>query len=359
MREPSYPIEGRRLLILTGGRLGVFESKTAVSVIRYHPDQVVAVLDETHAGGDLHGLVGVGGGIPIVAAVADALPLRPNQLLVGVAPVGGSLEPAWRRHILDALRAGLDLAAGLHLALGRDPEFADAADASGARIYDLREPPQALPIGSGRAAVAPARRILTVGSDCNVGKMVASLELTRALQTRGRDAAFVATGQTGIMIEGSGIAVDRVVCDFLAGAAELLVLERQDREILVIEGQGALTNPAYSGVTLGLIHGTCPEAMILCHHAARTRDLHFGTPIRPLEELAGIYEHAAALLHPARVIGVALNTVGLDDDEARAAVEEAARRTGLPATDVVRFGPDRLADAVERFLASPPEPKRD
>lgn len=348
-----YEIRGRRLLVLTGSRLGVFESKTATSVIRYHPDQVVAVLDEKHAGRRLEEIIGVGAGIPIVSSVAEALPLGPNQLLIGVAPVGGTLEPSWRAHVREALEAGLDVAAGLHIALGRDPELAGLAQARGRRIFDLREPPEVLPIGSGRARSVRARRILTVGTDCNVGKMVTSLELDRGLRRRGYDSLFVATGQTGIMIEGSGIAVDRVICDFLAGAAEMLVLQRQDHELLIIEGQGSITNPAYSGVTLGLLHGTCPDALILCHHAPRTRDMHFASPLLALPRLADLYERVAAPVHPAKVIGISLNTVGLGDDEARAGLAEAAAQTGLPATDVIRFGADPLVDAVLGFLGLP------
>lgn len=346
-----YSIEGRRLLILTGGCLGVFESKTATSILRYHPRQVVAVLDEVHAGEKLDAMIGIGAGVPIVGSVEEGLAQSPNQLLIGVAPVGGTLEASWRKHIRDALRAGLDVVAGLHIVLGHDEEFATLARERNARIFDLREPPPDIPIASGRARLVAARRVLTVGTDCNVGKMVTALELRKALQARRRDAAFVATGQTGIMIEGRGIAVDRVISDFVAGAAEMLVCDHADHEILCLEGQGSIINPAYSGVTLGLLHGSCPDALILCHHAPRTQTRHFeGFPLPSLEAFIDLYERMAAPVFPAKVVGISLNTIGMGEEEALKQVEHTIQVTGLPATDPVRFGSEALADAIIRFI---------
>ena len=346
-----YNTEGRRLVILTGGLLGVFTAKTAVSLIRYRPEQVVAVLDEKHAGQDLEQIVGIGSGIPIVASVEEARRWEPNELLIGVAPVGGALDASWRAHIREALRAGMDVAAGLHIPLSRDKEFAELARQHGNRIFDLREPPEDLPIAGGLARTAKAKRILTVGTDCNVGKMVTAIELQRVLAEKGRDAAFVATGQTGIMIDGNGIAIDRVISDFVAGAAELLVLENAEREVLCIEGQGSIINVAYSGVTLGLLHGCCADGMIMCHHAPRDRSLHFQDfPLPSLPELIDLYEAVTAAVWPGRVIGISLNTVGLSPDEARAEKDRIEDLTGLPTTDPVRFGAEPLAEAVEGML---------
>jgi uncharacterized NAD-dependent epimerase/dehydratase family protein len=196
--------------------------------------------------------------------------------------------------------------------------------------------------------------ILAVGTDCNVGKMTVQLELRNEFSRRGHRVRFVATGQTGIFIEGWGIAVDAVVADFIAGAAERLVLQgAEDADILLVEGQGSLIHPGYSGVTLGLLHGTCPDALILCHQVTRDYigDYHGREPwvrIPPLSEMIEIYESAAAPVRPTRVIGIALNTFDLDDERARAAVRRATDETGLPATDPVRFGPAPLVETILR-----------
>jgi uncharacterized NAD-dependent epimerase/dehydratase family protein len=222
-------------------------------------------------------------------------------------------------------------------------------------------------VGLGRAANAGAPVVLTVGTDCNVGKMTAALEVTNALRRRGVRASFVATGQTGMAIAGSGIAVDAVVSDFLAGAVETLVLEAaRGADLVIVEGQGSLAHPGFSGVTLGLLHGACPEAMILCHHAGRSRlrisAQDYSPPaIAPLAEVREAYERAAGWVRPSRVVAAAINTLGMDDDAARDACAAAERELGVPATDPVRFGADRLADAMPmpgRRAATPPEVRR-
>jgi len=236
--------------------------------------------------------------------------------------------------------------------LADDPELAGIAARTGARILDLRRPPARRTVAAARASEVDALVVLTVGSDCNVGKMTAALELTQELARRGARAAFVATGQTGMLIAEGGVAVDAVVSDFAAGAIEELVLAAaRDAEVVVVEGQGALHHPGYSGVTLALIAGACPRALVLCHHAGReairsAEGAPHAIPIPPLAELKRAYEAAAAWVHPARVAGVALNTFELEERAARAACDAAARELSLPATDPVRFGAGPLADAV-------------
>ncbi|PYO99888.1 MAG: DUF1611 domain-containing protein, partial [Gemmatimonadetes bacterium] len=243
---------------------------------------------------------------------------------------------------------------GLHTFIGDDPELGTLARERGVRIFDARKPPANLPVADGLAAEVDAYVVHTVGSDCNVGKMTAQVELRNALLKRGHRTRFVATGQTGIFIEGWGIAVDAVVADFIAGASEWLVLEAaKDADIILVEGQGSLIHPGYSGVTLGLLHGCCPDALILCHQASREYigDYHGREPwvrIPPLPELVEIYEHAAAPVRPTKVIGICLNTYDLSDTDAKAAVARAARETGLPATDPVRFDSAPLVEAIVR-----------
>jgi uncharacterized NAD-dependent epimerase/dehydratase family protein len=247
----------------------------------------------------------------------------------------------------------------LHERVLADPELVAAAKRGNASVRELREPPADLPIGGHRARRESARVVLTVGTDAAVGKMTVSLEIVAALRRAGERVEFVATGQTGIAIAGSGIAVDAVVADFIAGAAELMVCDAAERvDWVIVEGQGALTHPGFSGVTLGLLHGTAPDLMVLCHDAGRhnVKGYDNGQPLRTLRENIRIYEEAAAWRRPpgfppARVVAVALNTASLGDAFAQATITSAAAETGLPAADPIREGPagaDRLASALRQ-----------
>jgi uncharacterized NAD-dependent epimerase/dehydratase family protein len=348
----------RHLAILAEGRFTALDAKTAVGVLRYRPEEVAAVVDSSHAGRTCDACVGVGGAIPVVTDLEAAAAQGADSLLIGVAPQGGDLPREWRGTVESALRRGWDVLSGLHVFLADDPALEAMASRHGARILDVRRPPEERPIAARRAASLDALVVLTVGSDCNVGKMTAALELTRALEARGTRAAFVATGQTGIVIADHGVAVDAVTSDFAAGMVEEQVMDAaSNADVVVVEGQGALHHPGYSGVTLALLHGCCPRAMVLCHQAGRERvrvpghrtsvDEESQPWIPPLGELARSYEIAASWVSPGRVVAVALNTLGLEEREARAAVRDAAAATGLPATDPVRFGAEPIADAVE------------
>jgi len=340
-----------RLLILTEGNLGVFSSKTGAAVLRYRPADCVGVLDSVHAGQPLQAYLPDAPDLPIVASIAEARPLKPDAVLIGIAPVGGSLPEAMRRHLVDALTGGLCVISGLHVMLRSDPELAELAELHQVRLHDVRDPGPIQHIARGRARSVRVRRVLTVGTDCAVGKMATALELRAEAVRQGLDAAFVATGQTGIMIEGWGLAIDRMISDFAPGAAELLVQHVGDRQVCFIEGQGSIEHPAYSCVTLALLHGTCPDAMVMCHRPERT--LHSGwedCQVTPIEEQIGLYERMAAPVHPSRVVCVAVNTVGMPADEADKAVSEAAKRTGLPAADPVRHGCGELLAAVRRQI---------
>ncbi|NQT52423.1 DUF1611 domain-containing protein [bacterium] len=344
-------LDDRRVLLLTDGHLGVFSAKTATCILRYKGDRVVALLDRKDAGRDPADIVGVGRGIPIVASVEEAMAYKPTCLLIGIAPVGGGLPAVWRTFLRDAITRGLDVVSGLHLMIGDDEEFGPLTREHGARIFDVRRPPDDVPIGANRARAMPVRRVLVIGVDCNVGKMVAAFELARALAARGRDARFVATGQTGIMLAGRGIAVDRVISDFVAGAVETMLDDHADAEVALIEGQGSLIEPAYSGVTLGLMHGAAPDAMILvCQPTRTTLTHHPEVPIPPLPELIDLHERIMQPLFPSKVIGIACNTVDMADGEARCAIEAVQLQTGLPAADVVRFDTGPLTDAIEAIL---------
>lgn len=341
----------RRFVILADGSFGPLSSKTANSCIRYAAHEVAVVIDSQHAGKTSHDVLGFGGDIPVVATFDEAMRFAPNALLVGIAPPGGQLPLAWRALLAQAMRAGLHIWSGLHSLLDDDPELGAVAKEAGVTIHDLRRPPAGLDVAEGRVRDIAATVILTVGADCNLGKMTTQLQLRDSVARRGHRVAFAATGQTGILIEGSGIAVDAVISDFVAGAAEQLTLDAAaNADIVLVEGQGSIIHPAYSGVTLGLLHGSLPHAMVLCAQPSRTT-VHRNpwVPIPSLSELIRLYELLAEPLRPAPVIGVALNTFDLTDTEAREAVERAEAETGLPVTDPVRFSPDPLADAVDAF----------
>ena len=338
-----------RFLILAEGAFNPLRSKTANACIRYSPERVAAVLDSTQSGKTAEQVLGFGGNIPVVGAFDEGLARRPNALLIGIAPQGGQLPAAWRAIILRALDDGLDVWSGLHTFLSDDSEFAAHAAKTSAAIYDLRKPPRDLDVARGRVRDVRATVVLTVGTDCNIGKMTAALQLRDGLRARGHRVAFAGTGQTGILVDGTGIAVDAVIADFIAGAAEQLVVDAaKDADIVLVEGQGSIIHPAYSGVTYGLMHGAMPHAQVMCAQVSRVAIRNYEwMPIPPLPEF--IRTHERAVLRPAPVIAVALNTYDLTDAEARAAIERTQHETQLPTADPVRFDPAPLTDAIDAF----------
>jgi uncharacterized NAD-dependent epimerase/dehydratase family protein len=332
------------LLLAEGFSGNPHYGKTMRGVLRYRPDDVVAILDSTRPGESEEG-------VPVVGSVEDALALGPNTALVGVATQGGRFPPEWVEILRACVEHGLDVENGLHVFLADDPELGALAAERGVELRDLRRPPAGLSTATGENLAVDATIVLTVGSDCAIGKMTVSLELDLEARRRGIRSVFVPTGQTGMAIAGWGIAVDAVVADFVAGAAERLVVDGRDRggELLWVEGQGSLLHPVYSGVTLGLYHGSVPHLLVLCHEAGRTEIEGAGGgphPIPPLRDLVELHERLALPARPARVVAVALNTRSLGEADARAAVEAAEAETGLPADDPVRFGAAKLVDAV-------------
>jgi len=334
----------RRLIILIDGHHDPHTAKTAINVIRYKPEEVVAVLDRQAAGKTTQELFGLGGGIPVVASLAEAP--AANALLIGIAPPGGKIPPPWRAIILEAISRKLSVVSGLHELLKDDPEFARAAREHGVQLVDVRDNDEH-DVANRRGIREGCLRIQTVANDCSLGKMVTAVEVVEGLKRRGVDAKFVATGQTGILIEGDGIAVDRVISDFVNGAAEKLVLTNQHHEVIVIEGQGSLFHPRYSCVTLGLLHGSVPDGLILCYEMGRKAVYGMEEiPLVSLEQTRDFYEAAAGIMHPCLAIGVAINGAKFSDAEVAAEREQVRKRLGLPACDVLRHGPDELVEAV-------------
>jgi uncharacterized NAD-dependent epimerase/dehydratase family protein len=337
----------RRIIILTEGHTEPHAGKTAASVIRYRGDEVVALLDATQQGKTSGELLGTGN-VPIIGRLDEAPDA--NTLLLGIAPPGGKIPSSWRTIILDAIgRRKMDVISGLHDFIADDLEFSAAAKASGAKIYDVRKNTEKT-IARRKGLRPDCLRVHTVGHDCSIGKMVVSIEVVNGLKRRGHDAKFIATGQTGIMVEGDGLPIDCIVADFVSGAAEKLILENQHHEIVVVEGQGSLVHPSYSGVTLALLHGCAPQALILCYEIGRERVTGVeSVEIPPLAEIKRIYEVMSNIHQPCRIIGIGINSRRVSAAEAAAERERVKAEFGLPACDVFRDGPDELVDAVLRF----------
>ncbi len=340
----SCPPDARRLIILTDGHSEPIAAKTATSMLRYCPEQVIALLDTEQVGKTAQQLLGVGEGVPVVGELAEVP--EANGLMIGIAPQGGRIPETWRPIVLEAIHRGLSIYSGLHDFLSDDIEFAEAAAKQGVRLIDVRKNEERQ-VAQCKPLRKDCLRIHTIGNDCSVGKMVVAIEISKALLRQGYDAKFIATGQTGILIEGDGCPVDCVVGDFISGATEKQIVANQDHEFLLIEGQGCLAHPLYAAVSLGLLHGCSPQGMILCYEVGRT-EVHGmpGIPLKSLAEILQVYETMANLRMPSQVIGVAMNSRKVTEEEAEMERDRVRSELGLPVCDVFRHGPDDLVQAI-------------
>lgn len=331
--------------------MGTPAGKTGHSVIRYSRDHVAAVIDSRFADKHVQDVLGFGGNIPVVASVDEAAALGADSLLVGIATHGSGLPGDLLSTIHRAIDKGLAIWNGLHVFISDNPSLSQLARERGAEIHDVRRPPEHLPVGTGRVRELDSTVLLAVGSDANIGKMTVMLQLRSALNARGARSAFAPTGQTGIFIEGWGLCVDAVVADFIAGAAEEVTMQAaKTADIVLVEGQGSILHPGYSGVSLGLLHGSLPHGLIACHQPTRKTFRHNEwLPIPPLKDVIQLHESIAAPLRPAKTIAVSLNTCEMSDAEARAEIDRVANETGLPTTDPVRYDISPIADAVIAF----------
>jgi uncharacterized NAD-dependent epimerase/dehydratase family protein len=317
-------------------------AKTAFGLRDWVPEKCVGQLRLTREAVDL--------GLPEMSP-AEAVAAGARTLIIGIAPPGGALPASWSSVLAAALEAGLDLAAGLHQRLADIPQLRDRAAYLGRRIHDVRHSDVRFPVGTGLRR--QGRRLLTVGTDCALGKKYTALAIAKALREKGVHADFRATGQTGILISGSGVAVDAVVGDFISGAAETLSPGNAPDHWDIIEGQGSLFHPAYAGVCLGLLHGSQPDALVLCHDPQR-KSLsgfpHFPLP-SPARAIEG-YLSAASVTNPeAKFVGVSLNTAAMTANDAEAVLERTSRDLGLPSVDPIRTGVGPIVSRLERFHA--------
>jgi uncharacterized NAD-dependent epimerase/dehydratase family protein len=329
-------------------------AKTAVGVIRYSPHDVVAVIDSTLAGKTVDQVLGFGGPIPIVSSVDEILSLSPDVLLIGIAPTGGRLPEQWRSIVNDAIDAKLEIWSGLHSFLSDDQEFRELAEQKGVRLWDVRRPRPDLEVGMGHALNAKSYIVLTVGSDCNVGKMTTALELQKLANSKGFKAGFVATGQTGILIEGEGTPLDAIPGDFMTGEVERLVmqLDAEGCDVIFVEGQGSIVHPGFGPVTLGLMLGSMPDAFVLCHQPSRTNfrpDYDIALPALPM--VIKQYEQLMEYYKAPRVQAIALNTFDLSAEEAAERTRKIAAAMDLPVADPIRDGVGALWNALEPLVA--------
>lgn len=346
---PAAPALPTPYLLFLGDVVEEGYAKTALGLRDWAPELCVG----EHA---LPG-AGVSAGLPRLTP-AEATARGARAMVVGVANSGGVVPAAWTAALLEALEAGLDLVAGLHTRLRSLPEVAAAAERLGRRLVDVRDPPAGIPIASGRRRTG--RRLLTVGTDCALGKKYTALALTREFKARGVSADFRASGQTGIMIAGGGVPMDAVVADFAAGAAEMLSPDAPDSHWDVIEGQGSLFHPAYAGVSLALLHGSQPDVLVMCHAPDRLRMLGheaYSTPTLP-EAIALNLQLARRINPAARCAGVSLNTSRLDEAGRARLLRETSDALALPTADPMRPGPE-LEALVDACLNGPVAPAPD
>lgn len=324
-------------LVMIGDVKDPLYAKTGFGIVQWCRDKVAGQLRFAGCPVDM--------GVPDLS-VADAKAAGVRSLVIGVAPVGGVVPDSWLSVIEEAAAAGIDIVCGLHIRLGDFPGIVQAAKSSGARLVDVRVPPKRLPVGSGKKR--RGKRVLMVGTDCAVGKKYSALALTEALTASGARATFRATGQTGIMIAGSGIPIDAVVSDFVSGAAELLSPDNDDDHWDVIEGQGSLFHPGYAAVSLGLLHGSQPDAIVVCHDATRTKmDEWEGYNLPSIPACIDLNLVNGCLTNPAiRCVGVSVNTSGLAPEDRDAYRDAVSRETGLPCVDPLKDGMQAIVDEL-------------
>jgi uncharacterized NAD-dependent epimerase/dehydratase family protein len=336
----------RKIIALTEDYTNPQSAKTARNLIYYCPNDVVAIFDRHNIGKTSCELLGVGS-VPVIGSLEETRDA--NTLLMSVALPGGKLPQSYKEIMLQAISKKMNVISCGHEFISDDSDLVTAAKSVGVSLSDIRKNNER-DVSQRKGIRENCLRILTIGNDCSLGKMVASLEIARALQKQGCDAKFVATGQTGILIEGDGIPIDAVVGDYINGASEKLILQNQQHDLLIIEGQASLVHPRYSSVTLGLLHGTMPHAMIMCYEVGREFVYNMpGIKIPPMKEVIKLFEEIASVMYPSKIIGFALNSKRVNEKEAEEQREKIKKEYGLPACDVVRHGPEELVVAILNY----------
>lgn len=339
----------RKFIVFAEGCFGLFSSKIAASLLRYRSDRCVAVLDSTKADQTVQDVLGYGGPIPIVASVEDALPSQPEVLIIGKGLHSADLPAGWKHHLLTAMQHKLHIINSIHYRLGTDPDLARVARENGIIVWETKDPP-VVPLNKARVLDLDTWIIHTCGSDSNIGKKTAALQVYFEANRRGIKTGFAATGQSGMMISGHGVAIDGVPGDFMGGSVEKVVMKAAEgNDWVVVEGQGSLNHIAASGVALAILHGALPHVLVFCHRLGLERTKVWETPIIPISELIRMNEELTIFERPAKVAVISVNSVGFSDLEFRREVEKLESQTGLPVVDPCREGADRLVEILQDY----------
>ena len=342
----------RRIVILAEKKFGPLTSKMANSAIRYLNEEIIAVIDSSNAGKTVEDVLGFGGDIPVYGILDEAFRHNPNTLLIGISPPGGKFPSAWYPLIINAIQNKLHIISGLHEFLSDIAEFTVLAEKYRVRILDLRKHNKPNILSRGIARKFRSKIILTVGTHGNIGKMTTTIELVKEMQERGKSADWIATGQIGILIKGKGIPIDSIKGDFISGNVEAAIASADGNyEYIFVEGQGSLQHLGYSAAALGLLHGTLPDAMILCHRTD-VGVSEFGVNTNDLNRIIQIHEEMVSFVKPAKVIGICLNTYNMPEDKSRALISEIEKETGLPTTDPIKYGTAGIIDGMLKYFST-------
>jgi len=340
----------RKIIILAEKKLGPVTSKMANGVIRFLNDEVVAVIDSNHAGKKVQDVLNFGGDIPIYNSLEEVLRHQANCLLIGISPYGGKFPSTWYPIIITAIQNKLNIISGLHEFLSDVAEFRILSEKYNVKLIDLRKYKKSDITARGIARNFRSKIVLTVGTHGNVGKMTATIEMVRQMQKSNKSADWVATGQIGILIKGRGVPIDALKGDFISGAVENEISRIDGNfEYIFVEGQGSLQHLGYSSVALGILHGSLPDAMILCHRT----DIgisDYGVNTDDLERMITINENMVSFIKPTKIVGIALNSYNLSQDRVLNLIDSVEKSTGLPTTDPVRFGAEKLTNALIAYF---------
>ena len=342
----------KKIVICCHGAFNYIKNKTGNMLLRYRPDEVVAIIDQTKAGITSNDELGYGGNTPVVTSFKECKNMDPDTLVIGNASQGGFISPENRIEVVDAINYGCDIISGMHQFLGDDKEFQELASANNVTMTDLRRPPDPPRFSKGSWRKRKIPVLLIVGTDCDTGKMTTAWEISERMKSNGRKVEFIGTGQTGILLSGAGIPIDAVKADFMSGEIEHEIDQLpSDTELVIVEGQGSLTNQYYAGVTLGLLHGAMPDYMIMTHDPTRPEDV-TDYPMASMKLVMDLHVDLMKHFKASKFVGINLLTVKLSESEAKAQIQRTAEKFNLATTDLVRFGNMDFIDAIEKEIYS-------
>ena len=340
----------KKIVILSHGAFNYIKNKTGNMLIRYRTDEVIALLDRTKSGMTANDELGYGGNIPVLDNFDACIDLEPDTLVIGNASQGGFISDDYRAEVIKAIEFGCDIISGMHHFINDDVEFVQLAEKHNVSLFDLRRPPDPpnFPKGSWHKRKIPV--LLIVGTDCDTGKMTTAWKVSERLKSRGRKVEFIGTGQTGILLSGAGVPIDAVKADFMAGEIEYLIDKvSEDTELIIVEGQGALTNQYYAGVTLGLLHGAMPDYMLMTHDPARGLDV-TDYPMATMRLVMDMHLDLMSNFKKSKFIGINLLTFKLSDEDARIEIDKVKEEYSMATTDLIRYGSNELIETIEDLL---------